>query len=205
MKRHDTRPSHRPSAVLRGPARRTLPGVRPSHRPSAVLRGPARRTLPGVVAGAAAAALIACAGSSRTASPAVAPSAGGDPGAGSSPERIEIARLDAAIDAELAKRSQPPAPSPACAGVGLGCAGAADTAVTMGVGPRPQNDPQVCKRSASDTCQDSCTLSDSICSNAGKICSLAKQLGDGDAWANEKCAKGTDSCKRAEQACCSCL
>ncbi len=163
-----------------------------------------RDVVPGLVAGVCAAALIACAmGSAQKASPSVAPATAGEPGAGASPERMEIARLDAAIDAELAKRDQPAAPLPACAGVG--CVGAADTAVAMGVTPVVQRDPQTCKPGRSDTCQDSCTLSDSICSNAGKICSLAKQLGDNDGWANEKCAKGTDACKRAEQACCSCL
>ncbi|CAN5832722.1 hypothetical protein BH11MYX3_BH11MYX3_22320 [soil metagenome] len=171
----------------------------PSHRTSAVLRG---RALPGLVAGLAAAALIACAAGSAQKS--TSASVAGEPGAIASPERMEIARLDAAIDAELAKRHQPAAAEPQCSGVGLGCAGAADTATSMGVTPQVQRDP-TCTPGPSDTCQDSCTLSDSICSNAGKICSLAKQLGDADAWANEKCAKGTQSCKRAETTCCSCL
>ncbi len=164
-----------------------------------------RDVVPGLVAGVCAAALIACAaGSSHQATSAPMAGAASEPGAGATPERLEIARLDAAIDAELGKRNQPPAPAPVCSGVGLGCAGAADTATSMGVTPKVQRDP-TCKPGPSDTCQDTCTLSDSICSNAGKICSIAKQLGDADAWANEKCAKGTDTCKRAEQACCSCL
>ncbi|MBL0212556.1 MAG: hypothetical protein IPQ07_01585 [Myxococcales bacterium] len=154
--------------------------------------------------GGCGAALIACASAPATKAtsglPSSAPSA--DPLA-SSPERQEIAKLDAEIDAELARRNQPPAPTPPCAG--MGCVGAAATAVEMGVGPRVEGDPKVCKPAPSDTCKDSCTLSNSICTNAGRICELAKKLGDNDAWANEKCAKGTDSCKQSEQRCCSCL
>ncbi len=164
-----------------------------------------RDVIPGLVAGACMASLLACAaGSSQKVSSSPSVSAAGEPAPGSSPQRAEIARLDAAIDTELAKRNQPPAAAPSCSGIGLGCTGAADTAMSMGVTPDVRRDP-TCKPGPSDTCQDSCTLSDSICSNAGKICSIAKQLGDSDAWANEKCAKGTDSCKRAETRCCSCL
>lgn len=158
----------------------------------------------GLALGASCAALIACAASSDKSRTSTAPGvAGSSEPRGASPAHEEIARLDAAIDAELAKRSLPPAPAPPCAGVG--CAGAAATAVELGVGPRVESDPKTCKPGPSDTCKDSCTLADSICTNAGKICDLAKQLGDDDAWANEKCAKGTDSCKRSEQRCCSCL
>lgn len=154
--------------------------------------------------GGCCAALIACAsGSARHSSAASPTTAGGADPLASSPERQEIARLDAEIDAELARHNQPPAPTPPCAGVG--CVGAAATAVEMGVGPRVESDPKTCKPAPSDTCKDSCTLSNSICTNAGRICELAKKLGDNDAWANEKCAKGTDSCKQSEQRCCSCV
>jgi len=162
------------------------------------------RVLPGLVAGACCAALIACAAGGMSKQAAVAPpSAGAADAMNASPERQEIARLDAEIDAELGKRNLPPAPLPACAGVG--CVGAADTAQAMGVHPRTPADAQTCKPAASDTCKDSCTLSDSICTNASKICSLAKRLGDNDAWANEKCAKGTDSCTQSKKRCCDCL
>jgi hypothetical protein len=77
----------------------------------------------------------------------------------------------------------------------------------MGVHPRIEGDPatQTCKPAVSDTCKDSCTLSDSICGNAEKICTLAKQLGAADSYANEKCAKGTDTCKKSQERCCSCM
>ena len=62
-----------------------------------------------------------------------------------------------------------------------------------------------CKSGASDTCKDSCTLSTSICKNAERICAIAKQLGERDDYANEKCVKGSGSCKQSKERCCSCM
>lgn len=52
-------------------------------------------------------------------------------------------------------------------------------------------------------CTDVCTLGDSICDDASKICELAEQL-PGDAWAAEKCANGKRACGDARQRCCEC-
>ncbi|MBK9031372.1 MAG: hypothetical protein IPL61_08545 [Myxococcales bacterium] len=61
----------------------------------------------------------------------------------------------------------------------------------------------VCARPLDDTCGDVCTLSDSICGNASKICDLAGQL-PGDDWAAERCDAGKATCVTASQRCCAC-
>ncbi len=60
-----------------------------------------------------------------------------------------------------------------------------------------------CVRSAASTCAQSCTLSDTICENAKKICDIAKQL-PGDTWAQDKCSEGAATCDQARAACCAC-
>ena len=62
-----------------------------------------------------------------------------------------------------------------------------------------------CKVGASQTCTDSCNLSDSICKNADRICVLAKELGGSDAYANETCDRGNASCKASRERCCGCM
>lgn len=52
-------------------------------------------------------------------------------------------------------------------------------------------------------CQDACTLADSICANAARICELAAELPH-DGWAQERCASGKASCDRARTRCCAC-
>jgi len=54
------------------------------------------------------------------------------------------------------------------------------------------------------SCSDACTMGESICKNATRICELAKQLGGADSYANEKCQHGTESCAAARGRCCSC-
>jgi hypothetical protein len=66
----------------------------------------------------------------------------------------------------------------------------------------PLSDAQ-CHRGQSDTCSQTCTLSDSICGNAHKICELASQL-PGDAWADKKCTEGKSTCEAAHAKCCAC-
>lgn len=154
----------------------------------------------GLFAGLACALLVACASSkmSVTASPPSASDAGSSPGA-RSPEHDEIIRLDAEIDAELSRRALPPAAPPSCSGAS--CA-QASSAIPMGKFDRVEG--PSCKAPVNETCKDSCAMSDSICKNAERICTIAKQLGD-DAWANEKCVKGSESCTQSQKLCCSCL
>ena len=54
-----------------------------------------------------------------------------------------------------------------------------------------------------DTCTDVCTLGDSICGNARRICDLADQL-PGDDYAAQRCTAGRASCDRARTRCCGC-
>jgi hypothetical protein len=67
---------------------------------------------------------------------------------------------------------------------------------------KPSEDPS-CKPAARDTCKDSCTLGDSICGNAKRICDLAAEL-PADRWAADKCTTATSSCTAAHDRCCGC-
>ena len=110
--------------------------------------------------------------------------------------RAEITRLDREITAQLAAAGLATSQPPACAAAGT-C-----SAAPMAITPIAQ-DP-TCKPGPSETCTQSCTLATSICDNAGRICELAKQLGSADAYANETCERGTESCKASRERCCGC-
>ena len=73
------------------------------------------------------------------------------------------------------------------------------------MGLKPAASDPTCKVGASQTCTDSCNLSDSICKNADRICVLAKELGGADAYANETCDRGNASCKASRERCCGCM
>jgi hypothetical protein len=60
-----------------------------------------------------------------------------------------------------------------------------------------------CPRPDNDRCSQTCTLSDSICGNAKRICELADQL-VGDSWAAGKCGDAKQLCADATQRCCEC-
>jgi hypothetical protein len=60
-----------------------------------------------------------------------------------------------------------------------------------------------CRPAKTDTCSTSCTLSDSVCSNADKICTLAKDM-QGDTWAENKCKRANLMCEASHKKCCSC-
>lgn len=109
--------------------------------------------------------------------------------------RAEITQLDETIRAELARMGLP-APTPAMAPP-------AATPQEMGAGIAPPSTDATCKPAASQTCTDTCTLADSICKNAARICTLAGELGS-DAWANGKCSDGKTSCDRSKERCCGC-
>jgi hypothetical protein len=70
------------------------------------------------------------------------------------------------------------------------------------MGVVPATDDPTCRPAKTETCTTSCTLSDSICSNADKICNIAKDLGD--AWASGKCAKANSTCEASRAKCCGC-
>ena len=67
----------------------------------------------------------------------------------------------------------------------------------------PSSHDASCTHGTSQTCTDSCTLSDDICLNAKKICDLAHDL-PGDDWAAGKCQRGQETCDAAHAKCCAC-
>jgi len=66
----------------------------------------------------------------------------------------------------------------------------------------PIKDPS-CRPAQNDTCKTSCTLGDSICDNAHRICELARSL-PGDMYATQKCARANTVCEAASEKCCKC-
>jgi len=156
----------------------------------------------GLALGACCAIVIACSSSPKHAmSPAVAPTSGDAPGGVSGMTPLdEIRALDQEIEASLTGMGVKPTPRADCA-ADASCG--QSTPVAMSV-PAAVDDP-TCKPGASDTCQDSCKLSDSICKSADRICVLAKEIGGADAYANETCVRGNASCKASRERCCGCL
>ena len=156
------------------------------------------RALVGVVVGGLLAFAIACGGGSKStitqAPPPIPPG-----GAGGSAQRAELERLDSLItaDMQLLKEPRPAPPVAACVENCADAMGGAAAAATA-------QDP-TCKPAQTETCNQSCTLKESICTNAGKICSIAADLGGKDQFANETCNRGSASCDAAKKRCCSCM
>jgi hypothetical protein len=144
---------------------------------------------------AASLAIVACAANARQSSvttgaaPAAAPEARPH-----SPQDDEIARLAEELDQQRRELALP-----------------APTATTYGspnVAPVPSDAHATipaaeCHRGTSETCTQACTLSTKICDNAQKICDIAKEL-PGDAWAEQKCSEGNQTCAAAKTRCCEC-
>lgn len=155
------------------------------------------RIAAGLALGTTCAIVIACGGAQKQS---VGAMHAAPPTAMSSP-RDEIAKLDQEIEQQLAQLGLPTSQPPTCAEGG--CSGPTVQQLSTGIQP-PSSDP-TCKPSQSEQCQSSCTFSDSICTNAKRICVLADELGGNDAFANEKCARGTESCTKSREKCCGCL
>lgn len=156
------------------------------------------RIVAALALGLACAIIVACGGAQKSSAvQASAPPLAAPPGG----SRMEIEELDRIIEQDLAELGLPTSQPPACAEGG--CPG--PTAQQLSTGITPPSADQTCKRSQSDVCQSSCTLSDSICTNAKRICVLADDLGGNDAFANEKCARGSESCEKSRTKCCGCL
>jgi len=60
-----------------------------------------------------------------------------------------------------------------------------------------------CHPAQTQSCTDTCTISDTICSNSDKICKLAAEL-VGDTWAAQKCDTAKQTCDAAHAKCCAC-
>ncbi|HVK82789.1 MAG TPA: hypothetical protein VM513_01715 [Kofleriaceae bacterium] len=158
------------------------------------------RVLAGLLLGAACAIVVACGGAKKAAmAPATMPAAA-SPSGMQSPEREELERLDREIEQQLGQLGLATSEPPACA-MG-GCPG--PTAEQMSTGLTPPSSDPTCKPAPSELCQSSCKFSDSICTNAKRICEIADDLGN-DAYANEKCARGTESCTKSRAKCCGCV
>jgi hypothetical protein len=144
---------------------------------------------------AGAAAIVACGGSAapRTKSTGLAPVM--TPG-GLGGKKAEIEQLDRDIDAKLGEMNvaRPAAVPPA----------SSMDPVAMGARNLTSAQDAQCSPGPSETCTRSCTLADSICTNAARICKLADDLGE-DAWARDKCANSSESCRVAHESCCSCV
>jgi hypothetical protein len=161
-----------------------------------------RDTLAALGAGVAIAVVVSCGGSSKkaTMAPMSASPDGGIPGMASDP-KAQIEKLDADLTAEFVKLGagqRPPAPSPAA-----NLCPAPPCPQTESVGVKPGTDP-TCLKGESQTCKDTCTIADSICDSAIKICKIAETMNN-DAWANDKCSSGNASCETARGKCCGCL
>lgn len=161
-------------------------------------RAPLLSTGIALAIGVAVAGIMACGGamSAKHANMLPQSDAGGAPAA---PRNQEITELDAKITDEFAKlgagERKPALPIQHCE---------PEPCPTMSpMSVKPAADP-ACKPGPSTTCKDTCTLADSICDNAKKICEISKQLGN-DAWATGKCADGETSCTTAHDRCCGCL
>ncbi len=110
------------------------------------------------------------------------------------PAHDEIERLSNQIESQRAQMALPEPPAaPQMA--------TAPNATPMG--QVPSSNAADCHHGTSQTCTDSCNLSDQICGNAQKICDLAQQLA-GDAWAAGKCERGKQTCDAAHASCCAC-
>lgn len=157
----------------------------------------------GLLVGACLALVVACAaGKSSMSAPQTAPTTEATPagiGVDGGNARDRILELEIQIDQQIAQLGLPPTPPPACPNGNC----SASAAEPMTVTPSAQD--TTCKPGKSETCTQSCTLSDSICDNAGKICELAKELGGDDNFANEKCTRGKASCQASRTRCCGCL
>jgi len=153
------------------------------------------RVIVGVIAGACCALVIACApgGRPRNATAPAPTSAEAAPGMPQDPHS-QIERLDQEITEARTKLGLPEvAPVASCTGPNC-----PSVAIPMAATSDP-----TCHPATNDTCTNTCTLSDSICGNATKICDLAKQM-QGDTWAADHCTSATTSCQTAHVRCCGC-
>lgn len=138
-------------------------------------------------------AVVACAASRKQAMPET-PQAGGAPPSQAMPgdHRAEIEQLSNEIEQQRVKMNLPaPAPQPA-----------EPMSAQAPVAP-PHTQDAACHPAPSQTCTDSCTIGDSICGNADRICKLADGM-PGDDWAAGKCQAAKQTCSDAHKRCCEC-
>jgi len=161
-----------------------------------------RASLVGLVAGVSLALVMACAaGGKRSAAPQSGAAGPSDTTAPPSPSSLpggphaQIEELTKQIELSRDKLGLPAAPASMSPCPNNQCSPAPEAMST-------HTDPS-CHPGSSDVCSSTCTLSDSICDNASKICNLAKQL-PGDTWAGDRCTSANASCHDAHDKCCTC-
>ena len=137
--------------------------------------------------------VISCGGGGRAALKAPAPTSDA-PGAAVMPAsgRDQIEELDAQITAAVTELKLDDARPEAIQ---------SGQATPMGA-VTAAGDP-ACRPAKTETCSTSCTLSDSVCSNADKICTLAADM-QGDTWAENKCKRANLMCQASHKKCCGC-
>jgi hypothetical protein len=124
------------------------------------------------------------------------------PASGSADLHAQIDALDRQITDELSRAHITPPPAESCTGAACSAAMSQPFATPAPVSPNAPD--ATCHPAVSDHCQQTCTLSTSICANQDKICDLARQLA-GDDWAANKCASARSSCQAAHETCCTCV
>ena len=132
--------------------------------------------------------VVACSGAQKS----TAPASQAMPSVAPSSTKAELDELYAQVEEERAKMGLP---EPMASGT--------PGAIPMADHPTTQTD-NACHPAESETCTSSCKLSDSICTNADKICKLANDLAP-DADAAAKCEKADKTCKTAHDKCCGCM
>lgn len=144
-----------------------------------------------LLAAACCIAIAACAmgGARKSAAPAQEAAGAASPMPASPREQIE--QLEAEIDASSTQLELAPPSELQMQG-----------APTQPMGAMPSSADPACRPAKTETCTTSCTLSDSICSNADKICNIAKSMNDD--WATKKCAKANTTCEASRAKCCGC-
>ena len=140
----------------------------------------------GLLAGAYVATILACASGGSHMASAPAPTSASSPSVMPPGTHDQIASLSRTID-EQRRQLKLPEPAPL-----------APSAEPMAMEPVV-----ACPAAPPTQCHDVCTLADSICDNATKICDLAKQMA-GDDWAKGKCDSATKTCGESHERCCSC-
>jgi hypothetical protein len=111
------------------------------------------------------------------------------------PSHAKIEQLAQQIDQQSAQMGLAPhGVAPRCPD----CGAIATASVTLPW----KTDPQ-CHPGQSETCTQSCTVSDSICENSRNICQLADELKP-DTWAQNKCDASKETCAASHAKCCAC-
>jgi hypothetical protein len=152
------------------------------------------KSLVAVLAAGLMAVVVACAGAGHKA--AMAPASGGQaPQAPMAPMSPEAQQIDTWANEIERDRQTMGLEAPHEASV-------PHAAVAMSSPLTVQSD-AACHPAKTDTCTQSCTLSDSICNNSAKICDLASKMA-GDDWAAKKCGTARETCEAGHKKCCDC-